>query len=98
MGVYTFLKKKNFLGKTESCFYENKFTYMRIYIRVSIYMYAYRYMSVYMGVYTFFFFFWEKGLLLIFFYYFFRGMTHGFCKTYSLLGFLKTWAKDKLFV
>ena len=23
------------------------------------------------------------------------GMTHGFCKTYSLLGFLKTWDEEK---
>ena len=66
MGVYTFLKKKNFLGKTESCFYENKFTYMRVYIRVSIYMYAYRYMSVYMGVYTFFFFLGKRFVINFF--------------------------------
>ena len=87
-GIYIFEKHDE---KNEFGFYENKCIFMRIYILISIYVYAYGYRSIYMGVYTFL----QKRFYLSFL---FKGMAHRFCKSYSLLGFLKTWANDKLFL
>ena len=87
-GIYIFEKYDE---KNEFGFYENKCIFMRIYILISIYVYAYGYRSIYMGVYTFL----QKRVYLSFL---FKGMAHRFCKNYSLLGFLKTWANDKLFL
>ena len=87
-----------FLGKIEFCFYENKCTYTRIY------MYQYTCMHtdicVYIWVYIHFFFFFFLGKrFVINFFTIFLGVWHmDFVKLIPFWGFLKTWAKDKLFV